>query len=108
MADIPLQMRGVIIACCILYNATWPEIESMTGVKEDTARKLMTTLIERAGNRDLNDLLEVAAPLPRPGRPPKVVDGTQESRALQQLAYDNPKLRFDELGKPLPSLIYIN
>ena len=102
MADIPLQMRGVIIAYCILYNATWPEIESMTGVKEDTAWKLKTTLIERAGNRDLNDLLEVAAPLPCPGRPPKVVDGTQESRALQQLAHDNPKLQFDELGKFIP------
>jgi hypothetical protein len=67
----------------------------------------MATLIERAGNHDLNDLLEIAAPLPRPGRPPAVVDGTQESRALQQLAHDNPKLRFNELGKSLPSLIYI-
>jgi hypothetical protein len=70
----------------------------MTGVNQDVARQLMNTLIERAGNRDLNDLLEVAAPLPRPGRPPKVVEGTAESRALQQLAHDNPKLQFDKLG----------
>ena len=99
MADIPLQMRGVIITCCILYNASWTEIESMTRINQDTARKLMETLIERAGNRDLNDLLEIAAPLPRPRRPPKVLDGTSESRALQQLAHDNPKLQFNELGK---------
>lgn len=98
MADIPLPMRGVIIACCILYNTSWTEIESMTGVNQDTARKLMETLIERAGNWDLNDLLEIAALLPRPGRP-KVLDRTFESRALQQLAYDNPKLQFNELGK---------
>jgi hypothetical protein len=52
----------------------------------------MNTLIERAGNCDLNDLLEVAAPLLRPRRLPKVVEGTLESRALQQLAHDNPKL----------------
>jgi hypothetical protein len=52
----------------------------------------MSTLIERAGNQDLNDILEVAAPLPRSGRPPKIVDKTNESRALQQLAYDNPRL----------------
>jgi hypothetical protein len=71
----------------------------MTSVKEDTAQHLIATLIERAGNRDLNDLLEVASLMPRSGRPPKVVDGTQESRALQQLAYDNPKLWFNELGK---------
>jgi hypothetical protein len=103
MADITLQMRGVIIACCILYNARWVEIERMTGVNQDVARQLMGTLIERAGNRDLNDLLEIATPLPCPGRPPKVVEGTQESRALQQLAHDNPKLQFDELGKFISS-----
>lgn len=102
MADIPLQMRGVIITCCILYNASQTEIESMTGVSQDTTRKLMETLIERAGNRDLNNLLEIAAPLPRPGRPPKVLDRTFESRALQQLAHDNPKLQFNKLGKLIP------
>jgi hypothetical protein len=82
MADIPLQMQGVIIACCILYNASWTEIKSMTRVNQDTARKLMETLIERAGNRDLNDLLEIAALLPCPRRSPKVLDRTSESRAL--------------------------
>ena len=54
----------------------------MTSVNQDTARKLMATLIERAGNHALNDLLEIAAPLPRPGRPPAVVDGIQESRSV--------------------------
>jgi hypothetical protein len=45
MADITLQIRRVIIVCCILYNATWPEIESMTGVKQDKARHLIAKLI---------------------------------------------------------------
>ena len=78
----------------------------MTGVNQDVARQLITTLIERAGNRDLNDILEVVAPLPSPGCPLKVVEGTQESRALQQLAHDNPKLKFNELGKSIPSQMY--
>jgi len=65
VADIPVQMQGVIIASCILYNATWPEIESVTSVKQNTARHLITTLVERAGNWDLNDLFEQAAPLYR-------------------------------------------
>jgi hypothetical protein len=62
----------------------------------------MSTLTKRAGNRDLNDILEVAAPLPHSGRPPKVVNRTNESRALQQLAHDNPRLWFDELSKLSP------
>jgi hypothetical protein len=106
MADIPLQMRGVIIACCILYNESWVDIERMTGINQDVARQLMNTLIDRAGNRDLNEVLAVAAPLPRPGRPPKVVGGTKESRALQQLAHDNPKCKFEELGNMSLSFLY--
>ena len=101
MAEIPLQMRGVIIACSVLYNATWTEIEKMTGIKADTARHLINTLEERAGTCDLNELLAVAVPLPHTGCTVKVVDGTQESRALQQLVHDNPKRKFDELGIPL-------
>jgi hypothetical protein len=73
----------------------------MTEVKADEARHLMNTLAEWAGNRDLIDALTVAAPLPRTGHPPKAVDGTQESRALQELAHANPKHRLNELGIPL-------
>jgi hypothetical protein len=40
-------------------------------VKADTARHLTNTLIERAGARDLNEVLTVAAPLPHTGRIPK-------------------------------------
>jgi hypothetical protein len=93
MAEISLQMRGVIIALTLFNNDSFLEIEKKTGVKENTAWKIWNTLLERAGgSRDLHELLTVAALLPHPGRPPKVVDGTQESRALQQLAHDNPKL----------------
>jgi hypothetical protein len=75
----------------------------MTGVNQDVAQQLMAALIERAGNRDLNNILEVAAPLPRPERPLKAVEGTQESRALQQLAHNNLKPKFNELSKSISS-----
>jgi hypothetical protein len=41
------------------------KLRVLTSAKEDTAQKLIATLIERAGNQDLNDLLEVLAPLSR-------------------------------------------
>jgi hypothetical protein len=98
MAHLTLQIRGVIIACCILYNNSWSEIEQKTGVKADTVQHLMNILVEHAGNRDLNDILVVAALLPRSRHPSTVVDGTEESRALQELAYANPKFKLNELG----------
>ena len=91
--DIPVQMRGVIIACRILYKERWTDIEKKTGINANTARKLFETLVERAGNEDFNDLLEVAAPLPRTSRNPKIVDGTHESRALQEILVNNPHKR---------------
>ena len=37
MAEITLQMRGALIACRVLYNTAWSDIEKMTGVKADTS-----------------------------------------------------------------------
>lgn len=73
----------------------------MTGVKADAAQHLFNTLVEHAGTCDLIEHLTVAALLSHPGRTPKVVNCTQESRALQQLAHANPKHKFDNLGIPL-------
>jgi hypothetical protein len=94
--DIPVQMRSVIIACRVLYKERWIDIEKKTGINANTACKLFETLVEQAGNEDFNNLLEVAALLPRTGRNPKIVDGTHESRALQEILINNPYKYWNE------------
>ena len=88
--DILVLMHGAIIACRVLYKERWTNIEKQTSVNANIAYKLFETLVEQAGNKDFNNLLEVATPLPRTSRNPKIVDSIQGSRALQEILINNP------------------
>ena len=91
--EIAYELRCAIVTCRILYGATYEEIERKTGVRHDTARKIATRAIKRAGCEDINEVLACVGDLDRSGRVPRVADGTKLSRDIQNAILNNPKLK---------------
>ena len=89
--EIAYELRCAIVACRILYGllygANYEETERKTGVRHDTARKIATRAIKRAGCEDINEVLACVGDLDRSGRVPRVADGTELSRDIQNACH---------------------
>ena len=94
--EIAYELRCAIITCRIHYGATYDDIERKTGVARDTARKIATREIERAGCEDIHEVLACVGDLDRSGRIPRVADGTELSKTIRNTILDNPKLKQHE------------
>ena len=55
--EMPLPLRRAVITCRLSYSSSWAVIEQKTGVDAHTAANLTHKAIQRAGNEDLNDVL---------------------------------------------------
>lgn len=55
--EIAYELRCAIVTCCILYGATYDEIERKAGIGHDTPRKIATRAIERAEFEDVHEVL---------------------------------------------------
>ena len=87
------ELRCAIVICRILYGATYDEIERKTGVGRNTARKIATRAIERAGCEDIHELLASVGDLDRSGRMPRVADAIEFSQNIRNAILNNLKLR---------------
>lgn len=67
-AEIALPLRHAVVTCRILFQCTFDKIEGKTGVKANTARKMMQRAIERAGCEDFNEVLACVGDLDQPRR----------------------------------------
>ena len=63
--------------CQILFGWTFDEIKRKTGVKANSAGKLIKCAIEEAGCNDFHKMLACISTIDRPGQPTKVIDGTK-------------------------------
>lgn len=87
------ELRCAIITCRILYGATYDDIERKTGVARDTARKIATRAIERAGCENIHEVLACVGDLDRSGRIPRVADVTELSKTIRNAILENPELK---------------
>ena len=55
--DTSIQLRVAVATCRLLFSLDFEAIECKTGVKADTAAKIILRAIDRAGNEDFNDVL---------------------------------------------------
>ena len=65
VCEVALELRWAIVTRRILYEATYDEIAQKTGVARDTARKISTRAIERAGCEDIREVLACVGDLDR-------------------------------------------
>ena len=84
--EIAYELRCATITCRILYGATYDEIERKTRNRTDTARKIATRAIERAGCEDIQ-VLACVGDLDRSGRIPRVADRTELSKKIRKRFY---------------------
>lgn len=111
--NISIGMRGVIIACRFIYHHTFNEIEAITGVLSNTAKKMYKDVVNRCGvpNPTLEQLLENIEPAKRGGNEPFYQPGSQEVMDLKLTLIANKRAPWDEAaleagwvgptGKPL-------
>lgn len=81
------------------YNEKFDEIERKTGVKAPTAQRIWQRAQESAESNDFHDLLAVLDPRDRTGRPSRVVDGTNESKLIRSILYEETNKTFKEAAE---------
>lgn len=92
-AEIALPLRHAVVTCRILFQCTFDEIERKTGVKANTARKMMQRAIARADCEDFHEVLACVGDADRPGRDTRVIDGTELSAKIRKAMLDHHDLQ---------------
>ena len=82
--EVPLPLRHAVITCRLLYSSSWAVIEQKTGVDAHTAAKLTHKAIQRAGNEDLNDVLNQANNAIGRGQHPRITNGSELSAQVRE------------------------
>ena len=54
--EVSFSLRHAVIICKLLYSFSWVVIEQKTRVDAHTATNLTHKIIQKAGNKDLNDV----------------------------------------------------
>ena len=78
-SEIALPLRHMVATCRILFGCTFNEIERKTGIKANSAGKLIKRAIERARCDDFHEMLAYMSTIDRPGQPTRVINGTELS-----------------------------
>ncbi|KAL8960021.1 MAG: hypothetical protein Q9183_005536, partial [Haloplaca sp. 2 TL-2023] len=98
--QIPIELRYVIIACRLIYDSPYNEIEQKIGVKANAARNIVNRALEKAGSHDLHNVLACVGGADRSDRPRRPSDN---SEALHNTREATPKTAIDTEGAS-PSL----
>ena len=93
--QIPIELRCVIIACRLLYNSPYNEIERKIGVNANAARNIVNRALERAGNNDLHDVLACVGGADRSDRPRRSSENSETSHDTREAT---PKTTIDTEG----------
>ena len=83
-SEIALSLHHAVATCRILFGCTFDEIERKTGVKANSAVKLMKRAIKRAGCNDFYGVLACITTINRPRQPTRVVDGLELSKNIRK------------------------
>lgn len=94
--EVYLGLRAAVITMRLFYKERWREIERKLGVKRSTAWTMWNKAIKEAGNEDFHDLLACTEVSHRPGRPPKVEDGSLESAAIRKALVDQSDKKWED------------
>ena len=82
--DIPLQLKGAVIAMRLFFRLEYQEIEAKTGVGLFTIHQIYHKAMEDAGNEDFYDMLYSLSDQKPRGRHSKVENRSQFSNQIQQ------------------------
>ncbi|KAE9972819.1 hypothetical protein EG328_004754 [Venturia inaequalis] len=84
MPELAKELIPIIIAYRFKDKLTFPTIaKKLPGVTANAAQKLCKRTRERAGSNHLKTLLKNAYPIPRTGRPPRVLPGSKLSYRIR-------------------------
>ena len=81
--EVALEVRVAIATCRLLYHKTFESIERKTGVKATTVAYLMRRAIDRAGNKDFNDIIACLGNNDRPRAPARIEDQSDLSKSVR-------------------------
>ena len=87
------ELRIVIATCRLLYGEKYDAIERKTGLKSDTARRIMQRAIARSESSELIQIIECLKDWNRPGRPPRIEKGSELSSCVREAALKHPELK---------------
>ncbi len=82
------ELRVVVATCRLLYLEKFEAIERKPGVKARTAAGVMRRAIDRAGNKEFNDVL---AYLCEPGAPARTEDRLDLLKTVRQAILKHPR-----------------
>ncbi|KAF2801988.1 uncharacterized protein BDZ99DRAFT_552320 [Mytilinidion resinicola] len=99
--DTPTAMKAAVITMHLFFQVPFTHIEAKTGVSESTATKIYSRARQDAGNEDFHDMLASLSPKSeRPGRVPKVKQGSKLSHEIRQDILRWEDYRFEEAAAP--------
>ena len=86
-------LRCAVITCHAIYKTSFVEIERQIGVKTRTANDIWLRAVERAGNKDFNDLLTHCGDAPHVERPVRVANGSAKSAEMREAILKHSNLQ---------------
>lgn len=98
--EVPLQLRVAVITLRFFVpSLTFLEISKKLELEQRTCQRIWQTTVERASDREsFRDLIACVATQDRPGRPPRIEDGSTESHRIRQLILNNDEIQWSEIA----------